>query len=178
MVGAHLLVLDAEDGGSLAEIDEALFFQDGELPLDEGVVVRIGLSSDEGSPPVDGSAESCQVRGGEGREILRPVDGVSEFWDIGLRDFHLFHDIVLKLLLLLDFLGLGLFVFVLLFLLSGTLLDLLLRLLNGLLALDFFLGGLYFYGEIGRVSELLEFVLELVSSCADGHSGAVEPERE
>ena len=84
---------------SLSVLDVALLLQEVELPADEGVEVRVLARRDEGPPPVGLDAESLEVGGSSGREVVEPVLRLLEWFDLGVRYSQLLQNLVLRQLL-------------------------------------------------------------------------------
>jgi hypothetical protein len=99
VISAHLFILGRVDGGSLAILDVASLFEEGELPPNEGIIVRVHLRSDERSTVIDVDTEFLDVLPSNGREISHPMVRIDEIRDLLLADPQLAHDLVLVLLL-------------------------------------------------------------------------------
>ena len=89
VVSHWLAILHAVDGVSFPELDLLSFVEMMELPADEGVIVRIALSRDEGASPVCMQAEPGEHSLAERWEVVEPVVWVLEegdlfVWDAGL----------------------------------------------------------------------------------------------
>ena len=89
VVSHWLAILHAVDGVSFPELDLLSFVEMVELPADEGVIVRIALSRDEGASPVCMQAEPGEHSLAERWEVVEPVVWVLEegdlfVWDAGL----------------------------------------------------------------------------------------------
>lgn len=97
MISTDLVVSDGVNGRSLTELDVISFLQEGELPLDERVVVRVDISGDERSSVVDSDTERLQISGGEGMEVTAPEFSVLELGNIFFGDTHLLEDVPLSL---------------------------------------------------------------------------------
>ena len=98
MVAHRGLVLWTPDDRMFSEAHETIVLQLSELPFDETVVEGIQASGDERPSPIDGRPKALQVNHCLRREVLRPVDGVTEPYDLVLRDTHVSHDPELHLL--------------------------------------------------------------------------------
>mmetsp|Transcript_6261 Transcript_6261/g.10189 ORF Transcript_6261/g.10189 Transcript_6261/m.10189 type:complete len:687 (-) Transcript_6261:112-2172(-) len=168
VISARLLVELGIDSVLLAVVDVSLALEQLELPADEAVEVGVLAGGDHGSTPVSRHADQLKILLALRREELQPLLGVLELRDFSLRDADLHEDLILSgrhfddlgglLLLLVASLGLAL-------LLSGLLFLLLL--------------GLDGSSRLLRSGLSLEDLrLESVGSGLDGHTRAVEAERE
>lgn len=115
MVHARLTVFRTVDGVTFAELDLSEGFELVDLPADERVVVWISVRRDEGTAPVD--SETCvraillcdriggsvgedrmgekDARLGDGREVLQPIVGIRELFDLLTRYADGLHDLEL-----------------------------------------------------------------------------------
>lgn len=82
VISADLLVSDRVDRRTLAEEDVVAFLKQSELPLDEGVVVRVHISCDEGSSVINTHTETLKIFSGVRVEVSSP-----EFRVFELREF-------------------------------------------------------------------------------------------
>lgn len=78
-------------------MDVVSFLQEGELPLDEGIVVRINISSDEGSSVINSNTKRLQISSGEGMEVTAPEFTISKLGNVFFGNTHLFKDVPLSL---------------------------------------------------------------------------------
>ena len=165
----------------MPELDKSLLFEDSELPSNERIVVRIEISSDEGSAVVTMQAKLFDVFSSERREVLDPEMCILEIGDDFYWQIHLCQDIVLAhysgfifSFLLLFLLFLAFLTSLLCFLLFA--LPLLLWLL--FLLLFFFLRLLLLIAlwhnrwrrKLRRKSKCGEFIMQLFSCSRNGHA--------
>lgn len=78
-------------------MDVVSFLQEGELPLDERIVVRINISSDERSSVINSNTKRLQISSGEGMEVTTPEFTISKLGNIFFGNTHLFKDVPLSL---------------------------------------------------------------------------------
>ena len=155
VISAGLVIKGREDGGSLAELELALFFQMSELPSDQRVIVGVLVSGDERSSEIRHNTESIQIDLSNGREIREPVMRAGEVLDFIVRDTAHSENAVLRKL-------------------SGDL-----EFLVSLGLLDFFVELLFKISgnSADLVSKSVEFDLELLGSSGNGHTSTMETER-
>jgi hypothetical protein len=155
VISARLVIKGREDGGSLAELELLLFFQMGELPSDQRVIIRVLVSGDERSSEIGHNTESIQIYLSNGREIREPVMRAGEVLDFIVRDTAHSENAVLRKL-------------------SGDF-----EFLVSLGLLDFFVEFLFKFGgnSADLVTKSVKFDLKLLGSSRDGHTSTMETER-
>ena len=97
MVEAQLAISHRIDGRTSAEDKLVFSLEVVELPSDEGVIVLVDLSRDEGPSPVDAQTEPFEVLLRIGGEVLQPLQWLCELKDFIFRDIHLLEDFTLLL---------------------------------------------------------------------------------
>ena len=97
MVEAQLAISHRIDGRTSAKNKLVLGLEVIELPSDEGVIVLVDLSRDEGPSPVDAQTEPFEVLLRIGGEVLQPLQWLCELKDFIFRDIHLLEDFTLLL---------------------------------------------------------------------------------
>ena len=73
MVQASLAILRRVDSVPLAKLNLAQILQAVHLPLNEAVVVGVGLGCDHGAAPVNTASKVGEITLPERREVLQPV---------------------------------------------------------------------------------------------------------
>lgn len=95
MISAHLAIFGRVNGCSLSILDIPSFFQQRELPPNEGIIVRIDFSCNKGSAVIHMHSELLDVFPSLWREKLYPMLRIHKIRDLLLGDSRLFQDLVL-----------------------------------------------------------------------------------
>ena len=97
MVEAQLAISHRIDGRTSAEDNLVFGLEVIELPSDEGVIVLVDLSRDEGPSPVDAQTKPFEVLLRISGEVLQPLQWLCELKDFIFRNIHLLENFTLLL---------------------------------------------------------------------------------